>query len=129
MTGNAQRLGQPPFSRNCHVGTVSSPFGSSFDTKTAALALDQKVQDLASHINDDDREARELETALGQRDRAAATRSNSYQGTATALEGLYRQAGFKDLADKVRPTQRKLRGEDAGAELDTPSTNESPTGG
>jgi len=95
---------------------VTSPFGTSFDTKTAAQVLKAKAAELAAHIKDDDREARELETAMSDRDRAAAAWVNAYQGTASMLEGLYRQAGLKDLADKVRPTQRRLRGEDAGAD-------------
>jgi hypothetical protein len=67
-------------------------------------------------VTDDDREARELEDAYSLRDRAIAAWSDAYQGTATALEGLYRRAGRKDLAEKVRPNLRKLRGEDPGAE-------------
>jgi hypothetical protein len=95
---------------------VTSALGTSFDTKTAAQALKTRAAELAAHIKDDDREARELETALAGRDRAAAAWSDAYQGTAATLEGLYRQAGWKELADKVRPTQRKLRGDDAGAD-------------
>jgi len=97
---------------------VTSAIGTSFDTKTAAQALKAKAAELAAHIKDDDREARELETALANRDRAAAAWSDAYQGTAATLEGLYRQAGWKELAEKVRPTQRKLRGEDAGADTE-----------
>jgi hypothetical protein len=55
------------------------------------------------------------------RDRAVAAWSDAYQGTATALEGFYRCAGWKELAEKVRPTVRKLRGEEAGVdEVETP---------
>jgi hypothetical protein len=55
------------------------------------------------------------------RDRAITAWSDAYQGTATALEGLYRRAGWKELAEKVRPTIRKLRGDDAGADdVETP---------
>lgn len=105
---------------------VTSALGTSFDTKTAAQALKAKAAELGGHIKDDDREARELETALANRDRAAAAWSDAYQGTAATLEGLYRQAGWKELAEKVRPTQRKLRGEDAGGEE---SGEAAPAGG
>ncbi|UQA62410.1 hypothetical protein [Polyangium aurulentum] len=96
---------------------ITSTLGTSFDTNTAAKALKAKAAELGGHIKDDDREARELETALANRDRAAAAWSDAYQGTAATLEGLYRQAGWKELAEKVRPTQRKLRGEDAGVDV------------
>jgi hypothetical protein len=73
-------------------------------------------------VADDDREARELEDAFALRDRAIATWSDAYQGTATALEGLYRRAGWKELAEKVRPTARKVRGEDPGeGDAETPN--------
>ncbi|MBI2569736.1 MAG: hypothetical protein HYV63_22255, partial [Candidatus Schekmanbacteria bacterium] len=35
---------------------------------------------------------------------------STYQGVATALEGLYRLAGRADLADLVRPTARRRQG-------------------
>ncbi len=104
--------------------TVTSALGTSFDTTMAAQALKKKAAELAVHIKDDDREARELETALANRGRAVAAWSDAYQGTAATLEGLYRQAGWKELAEKVRPTQRKLRGDDAGAD-----TEETPPAG
>jgi len=100
---------------------VTNAFGSTLDTKNAAAVLDVKNNELEAAVNDDNREIRELEKALDQRDKAAATWADAYQGTATTLEGLYRLAGFKDLAEKVRPTQRKLKGEDPG--------DEPPTGG
>jgi hypothetical protein len=72
-------------------------------------------------IADDDREARELEDAYALRDRAVAAWSDAYQGTASALEGLYRRAGWKELAEKVRPTIRKLRGEESVTDdIETP---------
>jgi hypothetical protein len=107
--------------------SVKTEFGSSFNSGTAAASLEKKHAELDALIKDDDREARELETALTKRDRAAATWSETYQGTASALEGMYRLAGWRELADRVRPTQRALRGEDAGAEIqETAPTDGSP---
>jgi len=97
---------------------VTSPLGSSFDTVVASQAVGKACEELAATVEDDDREARELESAMARRDRADATWSEVYQGTASMLEGLYRLAGWKELADKVRPTQRKTRGEDAGPDLE-----------
>lgn len=98
--------------------SVKTEFGSTFNTEAAATSLEKKHAELDRLIKDDDREARELETALTKRDRAVAVWSETYQGTASALEGMYRLAGWRELADRVRPTQRALRGEDTGAEIE-----------
>lgn len=100
---------------------ITSPFGASFDSAAAAATLKAKATALDAFIADDDREARELEDAFAVRDRAIVAWSDAYQGTATALEGLYRRAGWKELAEKVRPTIRKMRGEEVGADdIETP---------
>lgn len=103
-------LGQAP-------AAVSSGFGT-FDTAAAANALSAQRAALEALVKDDDREARELEDALTRRNRASADWATAYQGVAAALEGLYRLAGWKELADRVRPTQRTIRGEDAGEEIE-----------
>jgi hypothetical protein len=101
---------------------ITSPFGASFDSAIAAGTLNGKANALDGLIADDDREARELEDAYALRDRAVAAWSDAYQGTASALEGLYRRAGWKELAEKVRPTVRQLRGEEVGPEdVETPN--------
>gem|GEM_PF-6095839 len=38
------------------------------------------------------------------------------------LEGLYRTAGYVELAERVRPTHRKVRGEDPGTDVESPQT-------
>lgn len=108
---------------------VVSPLGSTFDSNVASQAVTKQCNGLALAVEDDHREARELETALANRDRAGEAWSETYQGTAGVLEGFYRLAGWKELAEKVRPTQRKLRGEDAGADLDAPGPEDPPAGG
>ena len=107
----ARLLGEQP-------AVVVSPLGSTFDTAVAQQSVIKQCSQLEAAVGDDHREARELESALAARDRAAAAWSDAYQGTAATLEGLYRLAGYRDLAEKVRPTQRKLRGEDEGAEIE-----------
>jgi hypothetical protein len=92
--------------------TVTTALGTTFDTIPAAKAIKTKIDALAGHIDDDNREARELEDALTRRNRAMDAWTEGYQGTASALEGLFRRGGYKELADRVRPTQRKARGED-----------------
>ena len=111
-----------------HPAVVLSPLGSTFDTSAAMQSVVKQCNQLEAAVGDDHREAREAETALAARDRASAAWSDAYQGTSTALEGLYRLAGYGDLAEKVRPTQRKVRGDDEGADLEA-APAESPAGG
>lgn len=108
---------------------VASPFGGSFDSAVAAATLSAKAAILAGLISDDDREARELEDAYALRDRAIAAWSDAYQGTATMLEGLYRRAGWNELAEKVRPTVRKMRGEEVGEDMEKAQPPAAPAGG
>lgn len=124
LTGETSRVPRKVFEQARSVAhllektpvRLTSPFGSSFDSAIAAAALNTHAMALDVLIADDDREARELENAYALRDRAVAIWSETYQGTASALEGLYRRAGWKELAEKVRPTVRKLRGEEVGVE-------------
>jgi hypothetical protein len=99
---------------------VTTPLGASFNTAPAATAVKTQLDELAQLVNDDNREARELEEAQTTRNRAIDAWSDAYQGAASTLEGLYRTAGYAELAERVRPTQRKVRGEDPGDETTAP---------
>lgn len=55
-------------------------------------------------------EAREHEGALTARDRALADWTDAYQGVASSLSGLYQLAGRRDLAERIRPTERRASG-------------------
>ncbi len=103
---------------------VTSPFGSSLDTAAVIAVLEPKAKALETIVADDDREWRELEDAYAKRNRAIEVWNDAYQGTASALEGMYRFAGFGELAAKVRPTLRKARGDDPG-----PDVASEPAGG
>ena len=103
--------------------SIKTDFGSTFDTAAAAKTLETLHEELTGLINDEDREERELQDAYAKRNRAQEAWSRTYQGVATTLEGLYLFAGLPELADRVRPTQRTLRGEDAGE----PDTGTAPT--
>ncbi|HVK66887.1 MAG TPA: hypothetical protein VM694_20520 [Polyangium sp.] len=121
-TNVARLLGEFPTS-------VVSSLGTTFDTKLALDVLKTHCKELEAAVADDHREARELEAALAARNRAGAAWSHTYQGTASSLEGLYRLAGYQDLAEKVRPTHRKLRGEEEGPDLDAATPDASPDAG
>lgn len=114
---------------------VTTELGSSFSTAAIVGAIKPKGAALEGAIAVVDREARELEQALGVRDQSVEAWTEVYQGVATALSGLYRLSGRKDLADRVRPTTRTLSGEDAsggersGAEGGSAGAGGVPAGG
>jgi len=101
---------------------VTTPLGASFNTAPAAVAVKATLDDLVKLVNDDNRETRELEEAQTARNRAVDAWSDTYQGAASTFEGLYRTAGYVELAERVRPTHRKLRGEDPGDDINAPPT-------
>lgn len=57
-------------------------------------------------------EARENEAALTARDRVVEDWTLVYQGVATTLAGLYVLAAREDLAERIRPTQRRAAGQE-----------------
>jgi hypothetical protein len=106
---------------------VTTELGSTFSTSATVNAIKPKGAALEAALKVVDREARELEKAQSDRDQAVELWTEIYQGVATALSGLYRLAGRKDLADRVRPTSRTLSGEDAAPESPAEG-NETPDG-
>jgi len=107
---------------------VTTDLGSTFSTEATVAAIKPKGAALDAVLVTLDREVRELEKALGARDQAVELWTEVYQGVATALSGLYRLAGRKDLADRVRPTSRTLSGEDAAGD-DAGGEEPGPGGG
>lgn len=100
---------------------VTTDLGTTFSSTAAITALTARKSQLDTALADVDREARELEDALGKRNQAIARWTDTYQGAANTLTGLFRLAGRNDLAERVRPTSRTLSGEDEG-----PATPEEP---
>jgi hypothetical protein len=114
-----------------HVKTVSrlmkeTPFsvtvdGVSFDSAAMAATLDQKVETLEKALADVQREEQELADKLGRRDKQVSSWIDDHQGVADTLVGLFRLAGRKDLAERVRPTGRTLAGEEVAPEETSPA--------
>jgi hypothetical protein len=94
---------------------VTSELGSVFSSAVIVPALEKRKKAIDDALLDVDREERELESTQGKRDRALTRWVDVYQGTANTLVGLFRLAGRKDLAERVRPTSRTISGEDAGS--------------
>lgn len=100
--------------------------GISFDSAAMAATLDKKALALETALGDIQREEQELADKLGQRGKQLGAWTDDHQGIADTLVGLFRLAGRKDLAERVRPTSRALAGEEITPSADTP-TSENPT--
>lgn len=113
--------------------TYTDAFGQEVHPHALGKFLLQKAERLERGVEDVKREQRELQDALIERDRVLERWGDVYQGTASALEGLYRIAGLRELADRVRPTVRRRRGEETPTQpiddpnLSTPHPPEDPT--
>lgn len=90
--------------------------GLSFDSTQLVPSLKAQAATLNETLAMLEREERELQDAIGRRDRVILSWTDSYQGVANTLTGLFRLAGRADLAEKVRPTARKASGEEAPSE-------------
>lgn len=93
---------------------VTTEVGGKFSTAATVAILQARKAELDAALKDVDREAREFEGSLGKRDQAMERWTDAYQGIASTLTGLFRLAGRKDLAERVRPTSRTISGEDSG---------------
>lgn len=89
---------------------VTNEVGLTFHSAPVADALEAKLTEYSSENADANRERRELQKAKADHDRAAEYWNDIYQGAASQLEGLFRQAGRHQLADRVRPTWAKSTG-------------------
>jgi len=128
MAGDTPRTGM---ALRTHLANVINLLGkhpavvedelSKLDTAVVQGAVQAKHDALDAAIKQIDKEERELQTALVDREEALEHWGNIYQGVANMLEGLYRMVGLKELADRVRPTVRRLTGEDDGADIEEPA--------
>jgi len=89
---------------------VSDNVGVSTDTLGKQIAAREVT--LAGALKDVETEARELNAAIGTRDLALEPWTRAYRGVALTLAGLFTLAGREDLAARVRPTERRARGEE-----------------
>lgn len=84
--------------------------GDPVSTTKLATNLAAALAPLTAALESLRTEERENEAALTDRDRALGEWTGVYQGVATLLSGLYRLAGRDDLADRIRPTERRASG-------------------
>jgi len=94
-----------------HPAAGEGRFVKELRTEKAADQLAPMVDALSEQLGRVDREVRELQAALVDRDRAVAQWMGDYPGIASILEGMYRLAGNTELADRIRPTARRTSGQ------------------
>ena len=102
--------------------------GVTFDSAAMATTLKAKADAAEKTLTDMQREEQELVNELGNRQTAIAGWVDVHQGVADTLTGLFRLAGRKDLAERVRPTTRTLAGEDV-TPAEPPKDNGGTPGG
>ncbi|RAL24776.1 hypothetical protein DL240_00775 [Lujinxingia litoralis] len=92
--------------------TATSRLGISMDTASIAASLNDKRQHYNQARQDEKRNRRDIEDAKGLRDQAVERWRVVYLAVAGQLEHLFRLAERPDLAERVRPTLRRARGEE-----------------
>ncbi len=90
--------------------TVDDGIGGVVDTEILAAALDGLLTLLRQALDDVNTEQRELHSTMLKRDAEVADWYEVYHGGATAMTGLYRMAGQREMAQRVRPTKRRAAG-------------------
>jgi hypothetical protein len=119
ITHVADQLGE-------HAAPKSALEGATLDPKKLAASLGDVRDALKTALGDVAREDREKQTSMSARDAASARFTQVYSGVASILAGFCWLAGLDDLADSVRPTERKRAG--MADEAISPTPPDVPTG-
>lgn len=88
------------------------PGRAAVDPAALALAIEAKCNALEAALAEVLEEAREYQLALAARDHALETWSRSYVGAAGVAHAFYTLAGSDALAAVVRPTSRRVAGDE-----------------
>lgn len=97
--------------------TLRAGFGLEIDSAVLAARMNDAASALRAAEDACETERRELREAMLLRDAALVLWNDTYQGIASQLEGLFRVASLKRLADSVRPTTRRARALESAADL------------
>ncbi len=91
---------------------IDDPLLGMFDSAEVANGLEAVLAPLLQSLQDTQREKRELEATLIERNRALSDWLLRYRGVAGALTGIYLLAGAEELAQRIRPTVRRVTGQE-----------------
>lgn len=90
---------------------VSSSLGTTFNSTQAAAGLSRLADEIRQALDDIATETREMEGALIDRNRTVTEWTRSYRATASTLSNLFLLAGHEELAERVRPSERRASGQ------------------
>ncbi len=93
--------------------TATDPLGVEFDSAKIAAKLGSISTDLDEALAVLAKEEQERVDALAARDEAVEAWTGIYRGVATTLTGLYRLAGFENLAERLLPTEERAAGRES----------------
>lgn len=92
------------------INSTGDNFNLIIDVNSIIEILTRSINDLTNSLNDVKRDEREAQVSLGNRNQKIAEWKNAFVGVASILAGFYQLAGRVDLADRIRPTTRKITG-------------------
>lgn len=97
--------------------TAPDPAGGALNTVVLADAIDEKLAPLTASLSDLVTEQRQLQAAMSRRDAEVEEWNEVYVNGTAAFAWLARMAGQDAVAQRVRPTVRRSRGNDLAPEL------------
>lgn len=100
-----------------HPRTAPDPTGGTVDTVALAEAIDQALAPLSTALSDLVVEQRQLQTAMIRRDTEVKEWNEVYVNATAAFAWLARMARQHEVAQRVRPSARRARGEELAPEL------------
>ncbi|MBK8258191.1 MAG: hypothetical protein IPK82_36680 [Polyangiaceae bacterium] len=102
--------------------------GAKLDVAEVAASLREKRDVLEQHLKSVQREVREAQKTLAERNAAVTAHDALFSGIATALSGLLLIAGKPELAARVKPSSRRPgeTAEEAGESPETASPASPP---
>jgi len=92
--------------------TTADPFGAVFDSTVVVDKLRAALATLNEALAKVLTEERERQDALNARDLAIEEWALAYQGVASILSGLFLLAGRTDLSERLKPTIRRISGQE-----------------
>jgi hypothetical protein len=83
------------------------------ETTELADELAPLYDELVESLDEISADERKKDALLVQRDEALEQWKETYRGVASMVDGAFRLVGEYELADRIRPTRERLRGEEA----------------
>lgn len=103
------------FSLRKHPGAIPGPLSLSLPSTDIADRLEGLLDELERSLQAIKNEARKADQWLSKRNQVLKDWQRVYIANGKMAEGAFRRAGLSELADRIRPTERRARGLDSPA--------------